>query len=83
MRELSIVELDLIVGGYDSGSSGSYDYGSSSVSYDADGNFSGEIQSADVDGMYATAQGWEFGIEIIVPVGPNGGRITGKASKKS
>ncbi len=46
MRQLSIVELELIVGGYDSGPD--YSYGESSLSINENGEFSGSLAAADM-----------------------------------
>ena len=79
MRELSILELDLIVGGYDDGR-GSYEYGSS-VLYDdgtGTGDYVGIVYEADAQAMQtqATAQSIDWGVEATVG---NGGAWSVKA----
>ena len=80
MRELSVIELDLIVGGYGSG----YDYGSSSVVDNGNGTFSGTVYEADAQAMgaSATAAGIDWGIDVKVGNGGSwsvGGSVKGKS----
>jgi hypothetical protein len=67
MRELSIVELELIVGGYNSGS---YDYGSSTLYDDGTGtgDYAGVVYEADAQAMQAeaSAQNIDWGVEGTV-----------------
>lgn len=83
MRELSLVELELVVGGYDQGGGGGgYDYGQTTLSYDAEGNFTGDVMQSDQQavGDYAAAQGIaQIDITVEVPI-PGGGKVTGKFS---
>lgn len=70
MRELSLVELELIVGGYgDENSGGGYDgsgeaYGSSSFSY-VDGVMSGSIADGDQDGIVQALGGQDIAADDI------------------
>lgn len=81
MRELSIVELDLIVGGY----SQSYDYGQSSLADDGTGtgDYVGVVYEADAQAMQAeaSAQSIEWGVEGTV--GNGGWSIKAKVGGKS
>ncbi len=81
MRELSIVELELIVGGYDSGGGGGGDYydgsgesyGNSSFTYGANGEVTGNISSGDQSGINdaITTAGISISeIPITIEVGP-------------
>jgi len=65
MRELSVLELELIVGGYDYGGGS---YGESSYVMDAEGNIDGTLTAADEQGVQAefTAQGFDIPVEIKV-----------------
>jgi hypothetical protein len=67
MRELSIVELDLIVGGYNQGG---YDYGTSSLYDDGTGtgDYVGVVYEADAQAMQAeaSAQSIDWGVEGTV-----------------
>jgi hypothetical protein len=76
MRELSIIELELIVGGYDDGSR--YDYGSSSLVDDGTGDYVGVVYEADAQAMQAeaTAQSIDWGVDATIG---NGGAWSIKA----
>ncbi len=82
MRELSILELDLIIGGYDQGG-GSYDYGSSSLVDDGTGVYVGTVYEADAQAMQAqaTAQSIDWGVEGTV--GNGGWSVKATVSGKS
>jgi hypothetical protein len=82
MRELSVVELDLIVGGYDQGG-GSFDesvYESSAIA-EADGSYSLVVSQAEYNAQSTSASndGWTFG--GTVTHGPNGTTVSVTASK--
>jgi hypothetical protein len=84
MRELSVIELDLIVGGYGE-SGGSFDetvYESSAVS-NTDGSYSVDVSEAEynMQSQAAAADGWTIG--GTVSHGPNGTTITVTASHSS
>jgi hypothetical protein len=83
MRELSVVELDLIVGGYDQGGGGFDEtvYESSAVS-EADGSYSLMVSEAEYEAQSASAMndGWTVGGTITH--GPNGTTVSVTASKK-
>jgi hypothetical protein len=84
MRELSVIELDLIVGGYGE-SGGSFDESSyESIATEApDGSYSLEVSEAEYN-MQATAaqnDGWTIG--GTVSTGPNGTTVTVTASHSS
>jgi hypothetical protein len=84
MRELSVIELDLIVGGYDQGGS-SFD----ETSYEpvatlaSDGSYSLMVSEAEynMQAQAAADDGWTVG--GTVTVGPNGTTVSVTASKKS
>lgn len=79
MRQLSVVELELIVGGYDSGGGGGdYSYGESSVSINENGEFSGSLAAndmANVEAVLHTAGLTIPSIPIPWQIGPFKGTI--------
>ena len=68
MRALSVVELELIIGGYDNGGGGSY--GESSYVTDAEGNIDGTLTAADEGAVQAEFTSQGFDIPVEVKVGP-------------
>lgn len=84
MRELSIVELNLIVGGYGDGG-GSYEYGSSYLRAESVGSetYTGFVFEADAQAMQAqaTAQSVDWGVEGTY--GNGGWSVKAKVGGKS
>ena len=89
MRELSVIELDLIVGGYDQGGGGDggtnfdeYAY-ESVATLDSAGSYDLVVSEAEynMQSQAAAADGWT--IEGSVSTGPNGTTVTVKASHSS
>ncbi len=81
MRELSVIELELIIGGYDNGGS----YGDSSYVVDTSGNYEGTLAAGDEQAVQAefTAQGFDIPVEIKVgPVKISGSVPVSKKKKK-
>lgn len=79
MRELSIVELELIVGGYDQGGGS---YGDSSYVTDASGDISGVLTAADEAHVQAEFTSQGFDIPVEVKVGPISIKASVPISKK-
>jgi hypothetical protein len=88
MRELSVIELDLIVGGY--GESGGGDTGSfdesayeSIATTEADGSYNLVVSESEymMQSQAAATDGWTF--EGTYSDGPNGRTVTVKATYSS
>ena len=83
MRELSVVELDLIVGGYDQGGGSFDEYSYEPIATaEADGSYTLEVSEAEyqMQQQAASDDGWK--IEITGTVNTNGsGSVSVKASK--
>lgn len=71
MRELSIIELELIIGGY---SDGSYSSGTSTLYDDGtgSGDYVGTVQEADAQVLQATASSQAIDWRVEGSVGPGG-----------
>jgi hypothetical protein len=84
MRELSVIELDLIVGGYGE-SGGSFDEAAyeSAATNNSDGSYSLEVSESEynMQAQAAQADGWTIG--GTVSTGPNGTTVTVTASHSS
>lgn len=84
MRELSVIELDLIVGGYgDQGGSFDETVYESAATNNSDGSYSVDVSQAEynMQAQNAQADGWTIG--GTVSHGPNGTTVTVTASHSS
>jgi hypothetical protein len=83
MRELSVIELDLIVGGY--GQSDVFDQApyEEIATQQSDGSYSLSVSEAEYNMQASNAQagGWTVGGTVVI--GPNGTTVTVTASHSS
>ena len=82
MRELSVIELDLIVGGYGE-EGGSFDETvyEPVATLEADGSYKLEVSEAEFSMQQQAAQNDGWNVEGTISHGPNGTTYTVKASK--
>lgn len=82
MRDLSVVELEMIVGGYsqfDADMAAGY---SSSATYNADGSYSLDVSQQEYAANAGAAADNGWNVEVGGSWGPNGPTVSVKASKK-